>query len=152
MRIATLITIATLSLILAYTGVIRGFGLLDFLVSAILISIAIYVVIRYSLPIVLGVEQKPLVKLDIRYIHYLYLAILYSLTLTFLGYIVDIFMTFFFKRTVLIYMVSAAIPIITVYTISKFFGFKGLRIALTVSIIVLGILHILGYVEEVGML
>jgi hypothetical protein len=145
MKLISWFSVVILSIALAYIGFIKKFSLLDFLGSAILIFISIYIILRYLLSIILGVENKPLVQLNLRY---LYLPVFYSINITLLGYTIDILISLPTSRTIVIYILSMVSPIAIVYIVNKFFGFKGLRILLMISIFILGSLYLLGYVKD----
>lgn len=145
MRLITWLTILILSFTLAYISIVEGFSFLDFLATAVLIFISMYVVLRYSLSILLGVKQGPLININFRYLQSL---VFYCLTLILIGYTIDIILTIFIHRTTLAYIVSIAISTAIVYSMNKFLKFKGFRIILIISIFILGILYMLGYIPE----
>lgn len=145
MRLIAWLTILILSFTLAYISIVEGFSFLDFLATAVLILISMHVVLRYSLSILLGVEQGPLISINFRHLQSL---VFYCLTLILTGYTIDVILTIFIPRTTLAYIISTAISIAIVYSMNKFLKFKGFRIILIISVFILGILYMLGYIPE----
>lgn len=145
MRLVNWVIVLIVSLTLATIGFIEGYSLVDFLATSALIFISIYFVLRYFLSIMFRVNLEPLLYIDIRY---LYLSVLYGVSISILGYTLDSILSLLIPKTIFLYIAMALIPAIIIHFINKVFGFKGLRIALTISIFILSILYMLGYVEE----
>lgn len=139
------IALVSVALVLAFVAVFRGYSELDVVATALLTSTSVYVVLRYALPLYLGLPPRPLASLDFGYIER---AVYNSVIFSVLSLLLDSAIALFYPRTLLSLALSALASIAVLYAVKKLLGLKALRVLVTMSTIALVVLYALGYTGE----
>lgn len=149
MRNTTWVILTLVAIALASTSIVRGYSELDVIAIAILISISVYVTLRYVLSIQLGLPLRPMISLNFSYVE----AVVHNgIPFTLLSLVVDFLISFFYSRTLLTTILSAIVVTVILVIAKRFFGLKVLRLIMITSILVLAVLYTLGYIKDDGVL
>ncbi|MEM4788373.1 MAG: hypothetical protein QXM55_03540 [Ignisphaera sp.] len=148
MRIWFWMGVAIVSVVLAFSTIIFRYSALDFIATAMLLFISIYVTLRFILSIYFGIELKPMVYVGFKYLN---LAVLSGLTATVLNIAIDSILSLIYTRGLQTVVLSIIITTTALYTTNRFFKLKGLIFLLTFSVFITSVLYILGYIKEMAL-
>jgi len=137
--------VLALSLVAGLAAYARGASDVDVVTMAVLTFLSVYVVARYALALHLGVAVEPFVKLDFDSIRK---AVHYGLAGAVLGVLLDSILLLFLHESVTVAVLSSIIVVVALYTMKRIAGLRGVRVMLVLSLSILGVLYLLGLVEE----
>lgn len=141
--IATIISAA-----FTFSAIALRYSALDFIATALLLLVSTYVTLRFVLSMYFGVELKPVLYIDFKYLN---LAVFNGVVVAMLGITVDSILSLVYTRTVQSVVLSIGLTVAILHITNKIFGLKGLKAVLTLSVLITGILYLLGYINETGL-
>ncbi|MEM1526505.1 MAG: hypothetical protein QXZ41_06090 [Ignisphaera sp.] len=148
MRLKFWVIAVIISVVTSFSVIALRYSVLDFIATALLLLVSTYVTLRFILSIYFGIEMKPVLYIDFKYLNS---AVFNGVVVTMLGITLDAILSMVYTRTVQSMVLSAVITLAVLHIINKILGLKGLKVVLTLSVLITGVLYVLGYIKEIGL-
>ncbi|MEM2628197.1 MAG: hypothetical protein QW775_08110, partial [Ignisphaera sp.] len=97
MRLKFWVIAVIISVVTSFSVIALRYSVLDFIATALLLLVSTYVTLRFILSIYFGIEMKPVLYIDFKYLNS---AVFNGVVVTMLGITLDAILSMVYTRTV----------------------------------------------------